>query len=191
MQKALDTVLTSKSSVIRFSRWLDIHLKRPGLNLQAVAAQAGISPGYLSLLRHGARKVPSNKVLRGLAFSLDASVEEVFDVAEKPLEKATQYSESGTHGYGGRVQRCSVGTKNITLEAQINREKTGLTKVAIQFKTLTEQMPNECHLQWFIDSELWHESIAPSHKVILRLPASLHKIVGVWKKETITLEFSV
>lgn len=72
-----------------FSAWLKRQIAESGVEQSRIAAEAGIKPGYLSMLRSGGKTSPSERVVRALASAIarirrepeDVLIAQAFDAA--------------------------------------------------------------------------------------------------------------
>lgn len=187
---------TSDSEETEFSKWLDQELDTPGVNPNDVAREAGISQGYLSLLRHAGRKTPSNKVLRALAGALKVKPEVVFKKAEKvysPLDQEELRPADPTNPkvHANRIQECSARTERAVLQVQISIGENGEGRVRVQFVNSKDATMADGLLKWFVNGELTQEFSTPVVGVTAQIFKGMNELVGEWGGERLTLKFHI
>jgi len=129
--------MAGKAQQRSFSTWLDHELRRAGLELSEVARRAGISQGYLSMLKKGTRKRPARDKVLSLAAALDSDTAEALQSADLPDVQPVptqKYIRSGHCSISG----VSIGieTENILFEAGIRDTADGQCEYQVHIKLL-------------------------------------------------------
>jgi transcriptional regulator with XRE-family HTH domain len=179
--------LSSTSQETNFATWLNRYLEGTDADLTSLAAKAGISQGYLSMLRHGKRSHPSRQVVEALAAVLGIPREDALKAAGLPVRPLSALRRPGlTHGWdrailteGGTLSgwSCQVGTGKVTLQADVQQVGEGTFQVRLKLTHSADGVEGMrgYHVRWLRDGLEQAAVSATAEGVTFTLPAGEHE----------------
>lgn len=187
--------LSSTSQKTDFATWLNRYLEETDADLTSLAASAGISQGYLSMLRHGKRIRPSRQVVEALATAFGIPIEEALKAAGLSVPVRTRGSIQSAVRTRGRSRAlaseesalgwsCRIETGKVALQADVQQLAEDTFQVRLKMTPLAQGVENMkgCHVHWLMDGLEQAAINAPAEGITFTLRSGKHEFRCQWEE---------
>jgi transcriptional regulator with XRE-family HTH domain len=166
-----------------FAALLDRYLEQTNTRLTEIAASAGISQAYLTMLRQGKRERPSRNVVEALASVLGI-----------PLPEALKAAGLATGAFGGVVRfmtrpqnellwSCQIEAGQVALRAEVQKKDDTVFQIRLRVTTVDGRSETKSHrlIHWFMDGQEQAAAGASMDGVTFTLQPGEHEFRCRWE----------